>query len=883
MAASDLNDVMALASRDPGGALVVLEEAGRAGTATPNHLYFHAQLLSRQGRHEEALELIDVAVTDFRRAGDELGAARCDAGRSNVLEDLGRHVEAVEAARRWLGWLEANPDTVGEHALLLAQARANLGVRLEDAGDYLGAVAAHDAAIASMLAAGDEEMAAAMQVNRANVLNLLGRSPEALSALEWAAAVLERTGNVEDLGVVAINAGESLCRMGRPDEGLRWFARAERLVTERSSDRAVLLVETAGALAALGALEEAARRFGDAFDVLAGIPLAWLEVRAWTGVGHVAGGLGRTVEAADAFAEASVRHLAAGNLPGWAVTESEALLLLPANAPGRRTRLADLVDAIADLDEAAWPVQACRVHLNVAALVADADAAEAERHLRVAVALAEGSGVPHLFVLAGQRLAEFLWDNEQLEEGERVIEDVLGVAERVRGRLHADELLRSFPVTVEAAHNLLVDVRLTQGRVGEALVLADAGRARAMLELGPLVRAGGDTDAVGDADAELGAIYDRLLTKDGSVTAALRRQLDERASRLEARLERLDLAAAMSTRRQVTARLPTVAEGELQVLYHVADGQIGLFVRRADETRFHAGVADPVAVADDLAAFRSVGRRAVAMAGRSGEVPAQLTTAADALLRQLGTRLLGPVGEHLDEVERLVVVPHRSLHGVPFHALLVDDRTVLDQVDATVTPSLAIRASRPATRAGPTLLVGSGGPDLPGVDTELDALHALMPDAVVLRDAEATVAAVTAAMRDAGCIHLASHGIFRQNAPMASGVRLADGWLTARQTATLDLTGATIVLSACDTGRSVVHAGDELLGLQRGFLLAGAHAVVMTHWSAVDEAAVTTTTEFHRAHHTGLGVPVALRAAWMTTRRRHPHPWWWAPFFAIAP
>jgi tetratricopeptide (TPR) repeat protein len=882
VAAPDIDEVLALASRDSDGALIVLEEARQAGTATPNHLYVHAQLLSRVGRHEEALALIDAAVAAFRDVGDELGAARCDAGRSNVLEDLGRHVEAVEAARRWLGWLEDHSDTSSGHRLLLvAQARANLGVRLEDAGDYLGALAAHDAAIVSMLGAGDEETAASMQINRANVLNLLGRSPEAFTALQWSAEVLEHAGNIDDLGVVAINAGESLCRMGRPDEGLHWFARAEQLVGERSSERAVLLVETADALAALGALEEAARRFGDAFDVLASMPLAWLEVRAWTGLGRVAGALGRTVEAAEAFAEASVRHLAAGNLPGWAITESEALVLLPADTPGRRTRIANLVDAIDDLDEEAWPVQACQVHLNVADLITD-NQDESERHLRIAVRLAERSGVPHLFVRAGQRLAEFLWRDEQSDDAERVLAEVLGAAERVRARLHADELLRTFPVTVEAAHNLLVDVRLTQARIGDALVLADAGRARAMVELGPHLQANG-TGSVGDTDAELGAIYDRLLTRDSSMTAELRRQLDERATRLEARRERLDLTSAVSSRRQVPEGLPPVPDGELQVLYHVADGHVGMFTRHGNETRFHAAIADLGAVADDLAAFHSVGRRAVAMAGRPGDIVARLTTVSGRLLQQLGTGLLGRVGERLDQVRRLTVIPHRSLHGVPFHALVVDGRAVFDQVEVTVAPSLTIRANRPAARTGPTLLVGSGGRDLPGVDTELDALHALMPDAVVLRDAEATVATVLAAMRGAGCIHLASHGIFRQNAPMASGIRLADGWLTARQTATLDLTGAKIVLSACDTGRSVVHAGDELLGLQRGFLLAGAHAVVMTHWPAVDEAAVTTTIEFHRHHRSGLAVPAALRAAWTATRHHHPHPWWWAPFFAIAP
>jgi tetratricopeptide (TPR) repeat protein len=876
----DLSELTSLASRDPDGALVELERARQEGDVTPSHLYFHAQMLSRAGRHEQALTLIDAAAVAFRVGGDELGAARCDAGRSNVLEDLGRHTEAVDAARRWLAWLEAVPDAPDEHRRLLSQARANLGVRLEDAGEYLGALAAHEAAIESMLAAGDEQTAASMEVNRANVLNLLGRSPQAFAALEHAAVVLERAGKADELAVVAINAGESLCRMGRPDDGLQWFARAERIAPEASAERAVLFVETADALASLGALDEAARRYRDAFDVLATLPLAWLEVRAWTGAGRVAAELGRTSEAVEALAEASARHLAAGNLPGWAGTESEALVLLPADSPARRARITTLTDTIAGVDHGAWPVQACLVHLNLAVLETDADVTE--RHLRRAVGLAERSGVPHLLVRAGQRLAQFLWRVRRSDEAERIAERVLDVAEPVRGRLHSDELLRTFPATIEAAHNTLVDVRLAQGRLGDALALADAGRARAIAEFGPPIQCRQHESGIEDTDAELGAIYDRLLARDGTVTVELRRELDERASRLEARLDPL-APARMRSRRHFANRPPDAAEGELQVIYHVSDGQIGMFVRQEDDTVFCAGLADLSSVVEELAALHSVGRRAVAIANRPGEVATLVTAAADAPLRRLGERLLGPVVGRLDGTQRLVVVPRGILHGVPFHALEIDGSAVMDRVEVTVTPSLTIRATRPGSTTGPTLLVGCGGRDLSGVEIELGAIQALRPEAVVLREADATVAEVMAAMRGASCIHLASHGIFRKNAPMASGMRLADGWLTARQTARLDLAGATVVLSACDTGRSVVNVGEELLGLQRGFLLAGAHALVMTHWAAVDEAAVSAMTEFHRCHGAGLGVAAATRAAWIATRRRHPHPWWWASFFTIAP
>ena len=58
-------------------------------------------------------------------------------------------------------------------------------------------------------------------------------------------------------------------------------------------------------------------------------------------------------------------------------------------------------------------------------------------------------------------------------------------------------------------------------------------------------------------------------------------------------------------------------------------------------------------------------------------------------------------------------------------------------------------------------------------------------------------------------IHIASHARFVRSDPLASGLRLADGWLTARDILNLRIGGATVVLSGCDTGRAVIASSDE--------------------------------------------------------------------------
>ncbi len=71
-------------------------------------------------------------------------------------------------------------------------------------------------------------------------------------------------------------------------------------------------------------------------------------------------------------------------------------------------------------------------------------------------------------------------------------------------------------------------------------------------------------------------------------------------------------------------------------------------------------------------------------------------------------------------------------------------------------------------------------------------------------------------------IHISTHGNFRKDNPMFSSIRLGDGPLNLYDLYQMQLDAALITLSGCSTGMNVIAPGDELLGLQRGLLYAGA-------------------------------------------------------------
>jgi CHAT domain-containing protein len=141
-------------------------------------------------------------------------------------------------------------------------------------------------------------------------------------------------------------------------------------------------------------------------------------------------------------------------------------------------------------------------------------------------------------------------------------------------------------------------------------------------------------------------------------------------------------------------------------------------------------------------------------------------------------------------------------------------------------------------------------------------------------------------------LHLATHGDFRADNPLFSGLALADGWLSTLDCFSLRLAASLVTLSGCQTGRSVVGGGDELLGLTRALLSAGAASLVLSLW-AVDDASTAWLMETFYTHlAAGCTKGEALRLAQFAFIRgqgaagdaqaaRYTHPFFWAPFYLV--
>jgi hypothetical protein len=224
-----------------------------------------------------------------------------------------------------------------------------------------------------------------------------------------------------------------------------------------------------------------------------------------------------------------------------------------------------------------------------------------------------------------------------------------------------------------------------------------------------------------------------------------------------------------------------------------------------------------------------------------------------------------------ETITDLIVIPDGPLHRLPFNAL-VDDRYHISHA-----PSVAAwlhwaeeqvePAARPATdaesiRRGPPL------GRLPYAVLEARAAQTALGGGIQVHgSSRATESGFkSSSLGDFGIIHIAAHAVVDDLHPDLSGIVLAtgdgeDGLLQVREIVDLDLTGRTVILSACRSASGATLEGEGVLSLARAFFVAGAQAVVANLWPVRDDEAAAFTSELYRYLGEGEDVASALTHA----------------------
>lgn len=297
----------------------------------------------------------------------------------------------------------------------------------------------------------------------------------------------------------------------------------------------------------------------------------------------------------------------------------------------------------------------------------------------------------------------------------------------------------------------------------------------------------------------------------------------------------------------------------------------------------------------------------------------------DLAARKLHDDLLGDAQTQLQSVNSLIIVPDGPLWELPFQALKTqNDRYLIERHAIAYAPSLNVLRMFPLRQAGKinsqssNRLLAFGNPALKKSGSRASSARLMYQSGGPLPEAEKLVLQISKmygaqksltliggnATEDKfkslspgySIIHLAAHGKFNDLEPMRSRIILSqtgnkpgeDGYLEACEIAKLKLNADLVILSACETGRGQVRAGEGIIGLPWAIFVAGCPTAVVSQWNVEAQS----TSELMFALHKELNrsdkhvsKSEAMRQAALSlingSNKDLNHPFYWAGFVVM--
>lgn len=899
----------------------LLSECGRlAGNPRHQALGLLAEAHARAiglAEYARACELADEAARLYRAADSPVEEARALIGKVWPLANLGRIDEALRVG-------EACRETLATHQAWhsLATLTMNMGIIYSLQGKDPEALAAFEEAGEYYLRCGEQgERAWPMtQQNRAVILRNLGRFDESIQASQLAERRFRESGQMVEAARARQNQAMTYYVRGRFNEALEALeeARAIFLADDRRRDAMLAELFTTDCLLQLRRFRdviEKCQQVRDLFDELGALHVVGLAmVNAAVAYSH----LDHYDEARNALHQARAIFQALDNPVNVAIADLEEAAIL--HSQERYTESYEKACECAALFAAQHsPLEAAQARMLAARSAGRLDrTADARRLIDEVMALADAQGVPALAYQC-HRLRGRLAESERDVDGAMAAYgQAITAVERLRGRLMV-EFRAGYLEDKQAIYEDMVACCLETGQPALGLDYAERAKSRSLLEMlayrpNLSIQARRPQDqALVDRIHALRGERDRLYRRWESNedlklrgwSAANQATLEVQQAMLTLEREMTDLwhqllirnadyagRAALWQVRTESAQ-PYLNKDDLLLEYFVVRGELILFLithDRVDVRRLHVRV-------DEVQRLLQLLHLNLARTPHSPveQVPALIRNV-QGVLNRLHNRLLGAVAPELATHGRLLIVPHGPLHYLPFHALFNGRRYLVESHAVSYLPGSSflrycLRNSDESEADGEgALVVGhSWGGQLPYALEEARQVAALL-NAEPLLEEDVDLAAVQNGLTRRRMVHMATHAEFRSDSPLFSGLALADGWLTTMDVFNLRLRASLVTLSACQTGRTVVGGGDELMGLMRAFLSAGANSLLMSLWSVEDRSTARLMTTLYAGLKAGESKRAALRTAQRAfiSRRTdddlpagYAHPYYWAPFFLV--
>ncbi|MGZ3623369.1 MAG: CHAT domain-containing protein, partial [Ktedonobacteraceae bacterium] len=856
------------------------------GDTIPN-TYVHAlglmvrgDALRRMDRDQEALAFLDAAGEEFLALGDEVSWARTRIGRVSACLQLNRTGEALRDAA-------AAREVFVRHGKLLraGQIDVNAAIINYESGQYDQALRLFDRAIEtySIQGEGVELYVARAKANKAITLAAMGRFREAVGLHEQAHETFTKyKGQEISVARQELNIALIYAAQGHYSHALLLFNKSRTTFQHHQMQfqASEVAQQTCLCLLRLNRVKEAyelaeetiiyfrqspGHRHNLANSLMYQAEAAMLE--------------GDYPDADEKLQEAStiLEEIGFSGLASVVRLQQAELYFADGNLEASLREARQVADAFAEQEALPYLARAALLQARIAANMGDTMSAKYLCHQ--ALDIAQGQDLLDLEYRCDYLLGQIAEHHENLDEAMNYYDRAMRGIDVVQSHLVMDER-SSFLEDKGAVYKRAVILALRRGNYEQALIYVEKAKSRVLGDylrnnIDIRMRAGDKageailedlsrlreeqawfSNIVYEAEYDSGLSDTALMRIQSMAPGQARQEMQKRERSIEHMLEQLQLRLAgdlvSRSRPQwtdsiITNLWPKIEHTALMLEYYLTEQDLYIFEITRDGIDVHIE-KDVVPKLErlfslwranlDLAAQASGARdRAQAFSG--------LQENCLGLLQRLYDLLLRPVSSSLQNCEHLTVVPYGMLHYLPFHCLFDGVQFVIERLDVSYLPSAALmeichqRGQRAEVNRIPlkkSLVMGlSDGGRLAFAVQEARAVAQQLGASCKL-DQQATTRWLQEAGATSPIVHIAAHGMFRLDAPNFSHIKLADRQLSAIEVFNLDLSACTLVtLSACETGRGIVGGVDEVIGLGRGFLYAGAASLMPTLWK-VDDA-----------------------------------------------
>ncbi len=524
----------------------------------------------------------------------------------------------------------------------------------------------------------------------------------------------------------------------------------------------------------------------------------------------------------------------------------------------------------------------------------------------------------------------------QLAEAQQSFAEAVTIAESLRTQTAGgvEERQRYFEEGLQAHHGLLsVLVRLNQP--GEALMFAERAKARALLDMLQQGRVRVQKAMTAKEQDEERRLKSELTQLNKLLARVSQSDKPARVAEIEAQLEkaRLNYEAFQNTLYAAHPELktqrgeaPIINSQELAELLPGTSSVLLEYVVTEEATYLFAITRPAERSAVQIDVYTVPITR--------GELAKQIESFRQQLAtRDLGFRasavklydlLLKPAQAQLRNKNNLVIAPDSNLWDLPFQALVNNaGRYMIEDASISYAPSLTVLREMTRRRMNqtpsrePSTLLALGNPvsdgetvkrahralrplrnarlePLPEAGEEVRALGRLYGagHSKVYVGAEAREDRVKSEAGRASILHFTTHGTLNNASPMYSYLTLAeggpneDGLLEAWELMQLDLKAELAVLSACETARGRIGAGEGMIGFSWAMFIAGVPSIVVSQWKVESAGTRDLMVNFHRSLMLKQNKSTktdALRQAALKLLRNPgtSHPFYWAGFVLV--